>query len=123
MNILLWVIQCLLALMFAMAGYGKISNTKQQHIADKHINAGDSVVPIRILGVFEWLGCIGIIIPWLTSIFPILTPVSALCFCLIMIAGLVNHAMRREYKMLPLLATIFILSAVVAYCRYKQIVL
>lgn len=123
MNILLWVIQFLLALIFAMAGYGKISNTKQQHIADRHINAGDSVVPIRILGVLEWLGCIGIIVPWLTGIFPILTPVSALCFCLIMIAGLVNHAMRREYKMLPLLALILILSAVVAFHRYKQIVL
>lgn len=122
MNILLWVIQFLLAFMFAMAGYGKISNTKQQHIADRHINAGDSVVPIRILGVLELLGCIGIIVAWLTGIFPVLTPLSALCFCLIMIAGLVNHAMRREYKMLPLLATIFILSAVVAYCRYKQIV-
>lgn len=123
MNVLLWIIQCSLAFMFAMAGYGKISNTKQQHIADRHINAGDSVVPIRILGVLEWLGCIGIIVPWLTGIFPVLTPVSALCFCLIMVAGIINHAMRKEYKMLPMLAAIFILSAVVAYCRYKQIVL
>lgn len=104
--------------MFAMSGYGKISNTRQQHIADRHIKPDGSVIPIRVLGVFEWLGCIGIIVPWLTNIFPILTPIAAACFCLIMAAGIFVHTTRKEYRMLPLLATILAISFIVAYCRF-----
>lgn len=121
MNIIVWAIQLLLAAMFAMAGYGKISNSKEQHIADRHIKPNNSVVPIRILGVLEWLGCIGITVPWFTGISPVLTPVSAVGFCLIMIAGIVNHTLRKEYNMLPLLAAIFMLSAFVAYARFTQL--
>jgi uncharacterized membrane protein YphA (DoxX/SURF4 family) len=121
MNVTLWTMQSLLAVMFAMAGYGKISNTKQQHIADGHIKTEASVIPIRILGVLEWLGCIGIIVPWLTNIFPMLTPIAACCFCLIMAAGIVVHTQKKEYKMLPLLTAILTISFVVAYFRFKQL--
>jgi uncharacterized membrane protein YphA (DoxX/SURF4 family) len=121
MNTILWVIQGLLAALFIMPGFGKISNSKQQHIADGHIKSEASVIPIRVLGIFEWLGCIGIIIPWLTGIMPVLTPVAALCFCLVMMAGLVSHTIRKEYKMLPLLASMFFLAAVVAYFRFRQL--
>jgi uncharacterized membrane protein YphA (DoxX/SURF4 family) len=121
MNIILWILQSLLAVMFIMAGFGKINSTKQQHIADGHIKSGDSVIPIRILGVLEWLGCIGILVPRLTNIFPILTPIAACCFCLIMTAGIVVHTQKKEYKMLPLLTAILTISFVVAYFRFKQL--
>lgn len=111
----------MLAAIFILPGYGKISSSKEQHIADGHIKPGQSVVPIRILGVLEWLGCIGIIVPWLTDILPVLTPIAALGFSLIMLAGLVNHTIKKEYKMLPMLAAIFFLSALVAYFRFRQL--
>ena len=113
--------QALLVAMFGMAGYGKITSSKEQHIQDKHIKPEASVIPIRILGVFEWLGCIGIIVPWLTNIFPILTPITSCCFGLIMIAGIVIHTQTKEYKMLPLLTAILSLTLIVAYFRFKQL--
>ena len=121
MNTALWIIQALLAAFFIMPGFGKINNSKEQHIADGHIKPEASVVPIRILGILEWLGCIGIIVPWLTGILPVLTPVSAVCFCLIMAAGLINHTIKKEYKMLPLLIGVLVLAAVVAYFRFGQL--
>lgn len=121
MNTVLWVMQGLLAAIFIMPGWSKISSSRQQHIADGHIKSGASLIPIRILGVLEWLGCIGIIVPWLTGIAPVLTPAAALCFCLIMAAGMVTHALRREYKMLPMLAAICTIAAVVAYFRFRQL--
>jgi len=122
MNTILWIIQSLLAAAFIMPGFGKLSGSRQQHIADGHIKPGASLIPIRILGILEWLGCIGIIVPWLTGIMPVLTPIAASGFCLIMAAGLINHTLKKEYKMLPLLTAIFILAAIVAYFRFKQLI-
>ena len=117
----LWVIQVLLSAFFILPGYGKICNNKQKHIADGHIKSEASIIPIRILGILEWLGCIGIIVPWLTGIIPVLTPIAAGGFCLIMVAGMVSHALKREYKMLPLLTIILTLAATVMYFRFKQL--
>ncbi|KPE52574.1 DoxX family protein [Chryseobacterium indologenes] len=122
MNTILWIIQALLAVFFIMPGLGKITGSKEKHVADGHLKSNNSIVPIRILGVLEWLGCIGIIIPWLIGIAPILTPMAAAGFCLIMIAGMVVHTKKQEYKMLPMLIVVFILSAVVAYFRFAALV-
>lgn len=121
MNTTLWILQGLLAAAFIMPGYGKLFSSRQQHIADGHIKPNASLVPIRILGVLEWLGCIGVIVPWLTGIMPVWTPVAATGFCLIMVAGLINHTINKEYKMIPLLTTILVLAATVAYFRFSQL--
>ena len=121
MNIFLWFVQVLLAAFFVLPGWGKISNSRQQHLADGHIKPGASLVPIRILGLLEWLGCFGIILPWLTGILPVLTPIAAACFCIIMLAGMVIHLGKKEYKMLFLLIPVFVLAGVVAYFRFRQL--
>lgn len=117
MNTALWVMQYILAAFFIMPGIGKLSGTVQKHIADGHLKPGTSIVPIRLLGILELMGCIGIIIPWLTGIVPILTPITALGFCLVMGAGLINHTRKKEYKMLPMLVVVLIMAILVAYYR------
>lgn len=121
MNSFLWVLQGILAAFFIMPGVGKISGSKEKHIADKHIKPDGSLLPIRILGILELLGCVGIIVPWLTGIAPVLTPVSAVGYCLVMIAGIINHTIKKEYKMLPMLSIILIIALVVAYYRFASI--
>lgn len=121
MNTVLWGIQGLLASFFLMPGFGKICNSKQKHIEDGHLKPGASVTPIRVLGVLELLGCVGIIVPWLTGIVPILTPVTAVCFCLVMIARIVIHMQKKEYKMLPMLLLVLALAAVVAWYRFGAV--
>ncbi|MGE8431516.1 DoxX family protein [Chryseobacterium joostei] len=121
MNTILWIIQGLLSLFFIMPGFGKITGSKEKHVADGHLKSESSIIPIRILGVLEWLGCIGIIIPWLIDFAPILTTMAATGFCLIMIAGMVVHTKKQEYKMLPMLIVVFILSATVAYFRFEAL--
>ncbi|MGH2667463.1 DoxX family protein [Flavobacterium sp.] len=121
MNTILWIMQGLLSAFFIMPGYGKITGSKEKHIADGHLKSNNSIMPIRILGFLELLGCIGIIIPWLTGIFPILTPMAATSFCLIMVAGMFVHTRKEEYKMFPMLILVFIISAVVAYFRFTDL--
>ena len=121
MNTALWVIQGLLSAFFIMPGIGKISGSIQQHIADGHLKPGASIIPIRLLGILELLGCVGIIVPWLTGIVPILTPITATGFCLIMATGLVVHTKKKEYKMLPMLFVVLVMAAVVAYYRFTSL--
>ncbi|RVT97209.1 DoxX family protein [Mucilaginibacter limnophilus] len=109
MNTFLWVTQILISLFFIMPGLGKLTGSKEKHIADGHLQPNDNILPIRILGVFELLGCLGIIVPWFTGIVPILTPITAVCFCIIMAAGMLVHSRKHEYKMLPMLIVVFTL--------------
>jgi len=121
MNTFLWVLQGILAAFFIMPGVGKISGSREKHIADGHIKPDGNLLPIRILGVLELLGCVGIIAPWLTGIAPILTPATAVGYALIMIAAIINHTIKKEYKMLPMLTTILIMASLVAYYRFATI--
>ena len=121
MNTIMWILQGVLAAFFIMPGVGKISASREKHISDGHIKSDGSLFYIRILGVLELLGCLGIIIPWLTGIAPILTPITAVGYCLIMVAGIVNHAIKKEYKMLPMLAIILAAASIVAYYRFASI--
>ena len=113
--------QGLLSAFFIMPGFGKVSGSIQKHIEDGHIKPNDTIIPIRILGVCELLGCVGIIVPWLTGAARILTPITAICFCLIMLSGIFVHTKKKEYKMLPMLIAVFVLSAVVAYFRFASL--
>lgn len=120
MNTFIWVLQVALAVFFIMPGVGKITGSRESHIADGHIKTDGNLVPIRILGILELLGCLGIIFPWLTGIAPILTPIAAVGFCLIMVAGIINHTIKKEYKMLPMLTAVLIVASLVAYYRFYQ---
>lgn len=121
MNTAVWILQGILAAFFIMPGIGKISGSRESHITDGHIKPDGNLIPIRILGVLELLGCIGIIVPWLTGIAPILTPITAVGYCLIMVAGIVNHTIKKEYKMLPMLAAVLAAASTVAYYRFMSL--
>ncbi|OJW83534.1 MAG: hypothetical protein BGO69_08675 [Bacteroidetes bacterium 46-16] len=79
---------------------------------------GGNLLPIRILGVLELLGCLGIILPWLSRITPVFTPITAVGYGGIMVAGIINHTLKKEYKILPMLTTILIISIFVTYFRF-----
>ena len=121
MNTTVWVLQGMLAAFFILPGIGKISSSREKHLSDGHIKPDGNLVPIRILGGLELLGCVGIIVPWLTGIMPVLTPVTAVGYWLIMAGGIINHTIRREYKMLPVLTAVLLASSIVACYRFASV--
>jgi len=118
MNLALWIIQGLLSAFFVLTGLGKLSGSKQHHIDSGHLQPGGSIIFIRMLGILELLGAAGIIVPWLTGILPILTPITAVCFCIVMMGALVVHGRKKEYKFLPLPVVVIALAGTVAYYRF-----
>ena len=114
MNILLWVLQVLLALLFLFAGVSKFLMPADEMA--KNMPSYLSVNFIYFIGVCEILGGIGLIVPWATRIMPKLTPVAAAGLIIIMIGAVVVTApMGLDNAVVP--AIVGILLAMIAYGR------
>ena len=85
MNILLWIVQFLLALLFLFAGISKFLMPADEMA--KNLPPYLSLGFIYFIGVCETLGGIGLIVPWVTKIKPWLTPLAALGLLIIMIGA------------------------------------
>ncbi|MEP7339655.1 MAG: DoxX family protein [Acidobacteriota bacterium] len=83
MNIVLWIVQGLLAALFLWAGGMKLVLPLDQL-------TGPIPLPglfVRFIGVCEVLGGLGLILPWLLRIRPGLTPLAAAGLLIIMIGA------------------------------------
>ncbi|HEV7742536.1 MAG TPA: DoxX family protein [Pseudolysinimonas sp.] len=76
---------------------------------------------VRVISALEILGGIGLIVPVLTGILPILTPLAACGLALIMLGGLVFHARRREWKNVPVTLVLAVLAVFVAVARFAGV--
>lgn len=118
MNTALWIMQGILAAWFVMPATMKLTSSKGKMIEKGQLELNGSELPIRVLGFLELLGIVGIVVPWLTGILPILTPITAVAFGVIMLGAFAVHIKKKEFKVLPLIAIAFILSVIVAYYRF-----
>jgi uncharacterized membrane protein YphA (DoxX/SURF4 family) len=119
MNITVWIIQGVLALMFLMAGIMKSTQPKEKLVKSLPWVDDFSLQMVRFIGISELLGAIGIIVPQLTGIFPILSPIAAVGLVLIMVLAAFHHIHKSEFKEVAFNAFLLILSAIVAYYRFK----
>ncbi|MBI3962282.1 MAG: DoxX family protein, partial [Deinococcus sp.] len=78
MNIVLWIVQGLLALGFLMAGATKLMRSKAQLAPRMPWVEDFSLGTIRAIGAVEVLGALGLVLPTLMGILPWLTPLAAL---------------------------------------------
>jgi uncharacterized membrane protein YphA (DoxX/SURF4 family) len=118
MNTTIWIIQGILAAFFLMPAFMKLTLSKKKLISKKQLQPGNSPIPVRILGLMELLGAIGIIIPLYTNTIPLLTPLAAVGFCIVMIGAFFVHFKRKEYKVFPVLVIAFIAALIVAIYRF-----
>ena len=119
MNIILWILQILLGLLFLFAGGTKLvmsGETLTQQMA-----ASNSIVLplafIRFIGVVELLGGLGLILPGLTKIRRSLTPLAAVGLTIVMVGAVIVTIMGPgiDPAIFPLI--IAMLCALVAYGR------
>lgn len=119
MNIALWIVQVLLALVFAMAGLFKLTQSKEALIERGLTYVEDlSASAIRTIGALELLGAIGLILPALTGILPLLTPLAAVGLALTMVGAIVFHVRRNEYSSTITNVVLLVLALFVAYGRF-----
>jgi len=121
-NIALWVGQVLLAGVYVMAGFMKVSQPIDALVASGLTYAGDyPELLTRFIGTMEILGAIGIILPAATRILPGLTPLAAVGFSVIQVLAFGLHTMRGEYGVLPVNIVLLALSLFVVWGRLRKV--
>jgi hypothetical protein len=115
MNIALWVVQTVLAVIMIGAGVPKLLWSRPR-LAEKMTwtkNAPEASV--RLLGLAEVLGAAGLILPRLVGIAPILTPIAAACLLPILFGAIVTSL--RQHKSPALAVVAALMAAFVAIGR------
>ncbi|HEV2237043.1 MAG TPA: DoxX family protein [Ktedonobacterales bacterium] len=117
MNIVLWIVQGLLALLYLAIGAVKASQPIPR--LSKRLPWVTALPPaqVRAIGVAEALGGIGIVLPLATGILPWLTPTAAGGLVIIQVAAAVFHTARGEYATLRGNIVLLILAAFVLFGR------
>ncbi len=118
-NIIIWVLQGTMTLVFLMAGGSKIFIPFDQYVETMPYAAKLSVGIIKFIGTLEILGAIGMSLPFLIKKWYFLSPLAALGLAATMIGAIVTHAGRNEP--LGLQIAFFVILGIIAFVRYKRI--
>ena len=102
MNTSLWTVQILWGVFFSFTGFGKILCVNQAvwNLMLPRV-PWFSAVPQGLfvfIGVCEFLGGVGLILPAMIGVKPKLTPLAAFGLTLVMILAAVFHIVRGEYN-------------------------
>jgi uncharacterized membrane protein YphA (DoxX/SURF4 family) len=117
-NVVIWVLQILLALAFVAAGLTKLTRPRQQ-LATTMGWVEDFPDPgVRAIGALELLGALGLLVPALTGIATILVPIAAVGLALLMVGAAVTHRRRGELPLIGINAVLLVLAVVVAWARF-----
>lgn len=92
----MWVLQALLALTFIAAGFIKVNQPKQELRTKMDWVESFSPQSIRLIGIAEILGGIGLVLPVLTGVAVILTPLATVGLAALMAGAIWLHATRRD---------------------------
>ena len=117
MNVLLWVLQVLLAVAFL--AHGLLFLFPPAAIAEQ-MNAA---LPQRafqlFIGVAEVVAAVGLTLPGVTRVYPWLVPCAAAGVMIVMISATMFHIMRGEVSSAITTAVLLVIATCVAYMRWK----
>ena len=118
MNIVLWIVQGLLALGFLAAGGPKL--LQPIPVVAKRLSWAAELPAwqVRGIGLAEILGALGLILPGVTGIAPVLTVAAAAGLVVVMVSAIVFHLVRHDdpSRIIPSLA-LGLLALVIIYGR------
>jgi hypothetical protein len=112
MTVAYWVVAALLALLYLYSGGLKVLRSPDQL---RPMMAWVDTVPLRLLrtiGVLEVLAALGLILPPLTGIAPVLALAAATGLVLIQVGGISLHLRRGEAKVIWLNVVLLVLAGV-----------
>jgi uncharacterized membrane protein YphA (DoxX/SURF4 family) len=116
MNIVLWILQVLLAALFVWHGWLFLAPPPE---LVEIMNKEFALWFRMFLGVAEVLAAVGLIVPGVTRFVPLMVPVTAVCLMIVMVGATIFHSVRGETGSAITTAALFAILAFVAYMRWK----
>src|SRR3954451_4100644 len=118
MNVILWIVASLLGAAFLGAGLMKVSLPKAKLAASGMAWTDDFSPPmVKTIGTLEILAGIGLILPAVVDIAPVLVPLAALGLAVIMIGAGFPHYRRKEYEVIGFNVVLLLLAELVVWGR------
>ncbi|GLZ09090.1 hypothetical protein Acsp03_65560 [Actinomadura sp. NBRC 104412] len=116
MNVALWIAAGLLASVALVGGFTKTFVPKEK-LATQHggewaenVSAGF----VKTLGILELLAAAGLILPAALDIAPVMVPVTAICWILLMVGAMVTHGRLGQPKLVMVTLVYLLLAAFIA---------
>lgn len=115
MNIVLWIIAGVLAALFLAAGLMKLAQSKEKLAASGLAWTEDfSAAAVKLIGSLEVLAAVGLILPAVLDIAPVLGPLAASGLVLLMGGAAITHIRRKEPQGVAMTLALLALAAIVA---------
>jgi len=119
MNTVLWILQIVLAVVFAGAGLAKLVLSRERLRATLGDGLdGVSTPAVRLLGAAEVAAAVGLTVPPAVGVAPVLTPLAALGVVAVMVGAIIIHARKREHASVASNVVLLIMAAVVVWGRF-----
>ncbi|MBE1587485.1 DoxX family protein [Nonomuraea angiospora] len=120
MNLALWIAAGLLAVVAVSGGISKtfVPKEKLAVVRGGGWTADASAGFVRTLGVLELLAAVGLIVPAVLDIAPVLVPVTALCWILLMLGAMITHGRRGEAAFVVLNLIYLAVAAFIVWGRF-----
>jgi len=119
MNLALWIVAGLLAIAFLVGGTIKLILPKKKLATIPGAGWAEdfSAASIKAIGTLEVLAAVGLILPAVTDIAPVLVPLAAVGLVLVMVGAMITHLRRGEAGQLVVNLAYLALAGFVAWGR------
>ncbi|MCG8916789.1 DoxX family protein [Actinokineospora sp. PR83] len=118
MNTVLWAIAGLVAAGFLFSGMFKLVQSHEEYTASQPWAETAPRWAPKAIGALEVVGAIGLILPAVVGVAPVLVPLAATGLALVMVGAVVLHLRRGEFSALAPSGVLLALAVVVAWGRF-----
>lgn len=120
-NITLWIAQVLLAATFIWGGSMKLFQPIEKLSAMWPWTGQIPAALVKLTGIIDLSGAVGLILPSLLRSQPKLTPITAIGVIALMICASIFHIVRGEASVIGVNIFLAVIAAFVAWGRFKKV--
>jgi len=111
-----WIVAGLTALVFLAAGAVKLTRPREA-LATMGLKWTEDFtdLQVKLIGLAEVFGAVGLVLPVLLGILPILSPIAGILLAVLMVGATVVHVRRTEPPVTLALVVLSLASAVLGF--------
>jgi DoxX-like family len=118
-NVVLWIVAGVLAFGMLASGAMKVIRPKAQLATSGQAWVEDFPDgAVKGIGTLEVLAALGLILPALLDIAPVLVPLAATGVVVLMIGATITHIRRKEFSAVPITVVLALLGLFIAIFRF-----